>query len=119
MRASVVLFVVVVLVAAAPLAGDGSARIRASPRMAGSPATVSVTVTVERRERNRALTVTIDSGDYYRSSELPLEGDKAPRSHSIRYVGLPANEYQIVGAVRTQTGSIAIARTSVLVTGFP
>jgi hypothetical protein len=75
--------------------GAGRLAIRVSPTVALAPADVTVRAIVEADADNRALEVTAESDDFYRSSQLPLEGAGSPRITEIRLGGLPDGEYVV------------------------
>ena len=48
------------------------------------------------REKSRsAVEIVADSGDFYRSSLIPLEGENAPRTTTIDFRGLPGGDYEV------------------------
>ena len=70
-------------------------RIRVVPRYTSAPGALRVIAIVERDDRNRRLTVEVDSPGAYRSSERPLEGDHASRRHALTFTNLPVGTYEI------------------------
>ena len=92
--------------------------IRVRGHYYAAPATVSVIVAVEPGQQNRALLVEADGEDYYRSSEIELDGDKEKRLHSIEFKSLPAGEYILRAQVRSKTGIIGRAEAELVVTGI-
>jgi hypothetical protein len=86
---------VALLLAAAPVMGYEELRLRVSPEMAIEPARVIVSAYIEPNTENRAIEVITESADYYRSSFVYLEGDKAARSNTFRYRDLPAGVYEV------------------------
>lgn len=92
--------------------------LRVTPHVANAPASVSITVTVERDTENRELVVEDDSEDYCRSSVVPLEGDKAARTHLLFFRGLPPGQHRISTALRGASGLRAAVSTSVTVIGI-
>ena len=92
--------------------------IRVSGRYYAAPATVSLVVAVEPGERNRALLVEADGEDYYRASEIELDGDKEKRLHSIEFKSLPAGAYILRAQVRSKTAIIGKAEADLVVTGI-
>jgi hypothetical protein len=66
-----------------------------SPRQALAPATVWVRVTVERDAANRTLKIVADGDNFYRSSTIQIEGDRAPRTFNVALKSLPGGDYQI------------------------
>jgi hypothetical protein len=51
-----------------------------SPSVSTAPATFKVRATVPPDADNRAITFSADSESFFRSSEVQLDGDKAPRT---------------------------------------
>jgi hypothetical protein len=85
---------------------DGAARtaepeleIQLRPRGASTQGFVRSLVRVLPHPENRLLRLEIDSEDYYRSSDIQLEGANAARNHSMDWSGLPAGTYKIVATV--------------------
>src|SRR6185503_15783939 len=65
---------VLLLISPSAAADRGIANIRVTPATSLEPANVAVEVAVERHADNRLLTVVVDSGKFYWSSERQLEG---------------------------------------------
>ena len=59
---------------------------------------------------NRAVTIVAESDDFYRSSEIPLDGDKAPRTTTFEFRSLPPGIYEVrarlTGAGGEERGSV-------------
>jgi hypothetical protein len=93
------------------LAGDEALTLSVSPAMSMEPADVIVRVMVAPDASNRAVEVIAESADFYRSSEIALDGDKAARTTSFRYHELPAGDYQVRGVLIGTDGHLrAIVR---------
>jgi hypothetical protein len=75
-------------------ATDGVA-IQVTPAVAFAPATVRVKATVDRNDANRAIEVVAESASFYRSSEIQLDGDEAPRTSLFQFKDLPAGDYEV------------------------
>ena len=73
-------------------------RLSVSPAVARAPALLRIQVYVDPAPDNRLLEIVTESGDYFRSSSIPLEGARASRSHRVEYRSLPPGAY-IVRAV--------------------
>lgn len=73
--------------------------MRLSPRMAFAPAVVRTTVRVTPHRDNRLLRLTLDSPDYYRSSDVQLDGAGAPSAHYFDWGSLPPGAYSVVATV--------------------
>lgn len=96
----------VLLVAAAPLTGGEAITLDVSPAMSMEPAEINVRVTVAPDPANRAMDVIAESADFYRSSEIALDGDRAARTTSFRYHELPAGDYVVRGLLVGADGRV-------------
>jgi hypothetical protein len=52
-------------------------------------------VSVPRHVNNRVLRVILESEDYYSLSEVQLDGEDAPQSHSLYWRDLPPGSYRV------------------------
>ncbi len=75
-----------------------------SPATAFAPANLRIQVWVEPDANNRQLEVAADSGAYYRSSLVTLEGEQAPHVVTLDYRALPSGDYQILGVLTDGAG---------------
>ena len=57
--------------------------------MTFAPATLVVRTQVEADENNRSVEVTADSDESYRSSTIPFDGVRAPRTAIFQFRDLP------------------------------
>jgi hypothetical protein len=98
---------------AADDAGPGL-RIRVTPTVAIAPTDVIIYAFVERRPDNRLLRVRADSGDFLRSSDVQLEGEKSARLTIIRFPQVPAGWYDVEAVLIGSNGrTIAVARARI------
>jgi len=105
-----------VFLAVAPINGTEPLKMNVSPAQSLAPAYLRVRVTVEPNAINRSVVVVAESDDYYRSSEMPLEGDQGPRTLFFEFRGVPSGDYQIRGVVGDAKGhEVATAKQSVFV----
>ena len=74
------------------------------PRMAFAGRDVRILVRVPPDPDNRRLRVTIDSGSFSRTSEIDLEGLRAPGAHWFNLPALPAGDYLVEAIVYGSTG---------------
>jgi hypothetical protein len=86
------------------LAGASSAAVdklvvRVTPSVAIGPATVRIRTVAERDADNRAMEVVAESADFYRSSVVQLDGERAPRTRDFFFNDMPAGEYVIRAAL--------------------
>jgi hypothetical protein len=85
--------------------------IRVSPAVAFAPANLIVKTSVDPVSSNRALEVVAESDDFYRSSTIQLEGDRAPKTTTFQFRSLPPGEYEVRASVLGANGQpIASAR---------
>ena len=86
----------ILLVAATRPAGAGERMImKVTPAVAFAPANLVVRAVVEADADNRAIAVIAESEDFYRSSEIQLDGDHAPRTSTIEFRSLPPGNYSV------------------------
>jgi hypothetical protein len=92
-------------VAVALPAGAGDRMtMRVTPAQAFAPSVLRVRVRIEPDVENRSLTVIADSGGFFRSSEIPLDGDRAPKTIEVEFSSLPEGDYDVVGIVKDRAG---------------
>jgi hypothetical protein len=90
--------------------------IAASTSQSFAPATATIRVHVTPDANNRGLEVSVDSGEYYRSSWIQLDGTAAPQTIAVEARSLPGGTYQIRGSLVDSAGRTrAFARTQVIV----
>ena len=90
--------------------------IAVSPLQSFAPTNLIVRVHVPSDDANRALEVSADSGEYYRSSRIQLDGKDALRTITVEFPRLPGGAYEIRGALIDSAGHArAFAREQVTV----
>lgn len=89
-----------------------------SPSMSFAPADLVVRAIVPPDEANRAINIVAESETFYRSSEVQLDGEQAPRVTVREFSSLPAGEYDVSAVLFGQGARrIALARQRVKVLG--
>lgn len=83
--------------------GNGIA-LRVAPSVAFAPANLVVRATIPVNESNRAIEVIAESESFYRSSEIQLEGDRAPRTSQFEFRSLPPGSYEVRATLRGTRG---------------
>ena len=78
--------------------------MKVSPRQALAPVNLRVSVRVEPNAENRVLTIVADSPQFYRSSQIPLEGDRAPKTFTIEYPNVPGGQYEVTSVLFNSIG---------------
>jgi hypothetical protein len=124
-RSLVVLFLLIFLTALdgiGPVGAGESAppqvKIHVWPALSIEPANLLVQTIVERNPDNRLMRIIADSGMYFSSSEIQLEGDRSARVRSVVLRSLPAGDYEVRTEVFGFDGRIrARARATVIVSG--
>jgi hypothetical protein len=90
--------------------------IAVSPLQSFAPTNLMVRVHVLPDDANRALEVSADSSEYYRSSRMTLDGKDAPRTITLEFQRLPGGVYEIRGTLIDNAGHArAVAREQVTV----
>lgn len=89
--------------------------LRVTPNVSSAPSTVIVKATVAKNSENRWLHIEADSGAFYRSSAIELDGDNAPLVTEIRLPNLPGGEYTVVAVLRNSMGEETVVRRTALV----
>jgi hypothetical protein len=89
--------------------------LRVTPNVSSAPSTVVVKATIARNADNRWLHIEAESGAFYRSSEVQLDGDKAPVITEIRLNNLPGGEYTVMAVLRNNLGEETVVRRTALV----
>jgi hypothetical protein len=79
--------------------GGEPLRLQVSPTMTRAPADVTVRVSIEAAADNRLLEVVAESADFYRSSQIPIDGANAPPLSVFEFRNLPTGLYQVTGVL--------------------
>ncbi len=99
---------------------NGPLSIRVSPAISFAPANLFIRITIEPDAHNRALVVAADSGGFYRSSAVQLEGDRAAKTTTFEFRSVPPGEYEVTAVVigaDGQRGAPARAHVKVVESG--
>jgi hypothetical protein len=89
--------------------------LRVTPNVSAAPSTVIVKATVAKDSENRWLRIEADSGTFYRSSAIELDGDRAPLVTEIRLSNLPSGEYTVAAVLRNALGEETVVRRTAIV----
>jgi hypothetical protein len=93
-----------IVAAAAPMRASDRLALRVSPSVSFAPANLVVRATITANEENRSIEIVAESEEFYRSSEIPLEGDRAPRTTLFEFRSLPTGSYQVRAILRGVSG---------------
>ena len=118
MRSALSLVVATALLWAVPgSAADDRLRIEVTPRISQAPAQVRIRAIVTPSAENRGLRVIADSGEFFRSSYLPLDGAGAAPITDTSFKNLPGGEYEVtVTLVDSQGHATNVDRRTIMVT---
>ncbi|HKB14281.1 MAG TPA: hypothetical protein VKD69_26630 [Vicinamibacterales bacterium] len=78
-----------------PVGAGERITLKVSPAVAFAPANLVVRATVEADAENRGIEIVAESSDFYRSSEMQLEGDRAARTTTFEFRSLPPGTYEV------------------------
>ena len=81
------------------LSADAPLSMRVSTRVAIQPVDVVIHTFAARNADNRAIQVVVESSDFYSSSEMTLDGDRAPLSKEFRFRELPSGDYTVIATL--------------------
>ncbi|HKB09444.1 MAG TPA: hypothetical protein VKD69_02280 [Vicinamibacterales bacterium] len=112
-----VLPIVMMMVAVTPSTFVTAAQplsIRVSPAVSFAPANLVVRTSIEPDSSNRAVEIVADSVEFFRSSMIELDGDRAPRTTSFEFRSVPPGVYEVKAGLIGADGRLrAIARARV------
>src|SRR5262245_22900291 len=89
--------------------------LRVTPNVSSAPSTVIVKATIAKNTDNRWLHIEAESGAFYRSSTIQLDGDKAPMVTEVFLKNLPGGEYTVSAVLRNNMGEETVVRRTALV----
>ena len=89
---------------AIPVGAGGQLKMAVSPAHSFAPAVLRVRVSIEPSAVNRSLEVIADGDQFYRSSEIQLEGDHSPATFNLEMRDLPAGDYRVTGVLKDGAG---------------
>jgi hypothetical protein len=92
-------------------------RLRISQPFAAS-GWLTLLVKIEPDQDNRTLRVTLDSGAFYRASEIQIDGAGAPKSHFVTWKALPPGDYCVEATLTRAGGSVRTDRGRYSAIGF-
>jgi hypothetical protein len=105
----------IVIAATGGQAANEKLALRVTPNVSNAPGTVIIKATVTPNAANRILSIEADSGSFFRSSEVQLDGDRAPLVTEMSIRDLPSGEYTVAAELRDNIGGRTIVRRTVIV----
>jgi hypothetical protein len=95
MKVRAALLGTLIMTATLPLGAGEKITMKVSPAVAFAPANLIVRAMVIADADNRAVEIVAESDDFYRSSMIQLEGDKAARTSQFEFHSLPPGIYEV------------------------
>jgi hypothetical protein len=95
MKVRVALFGILMLTGTLRLGAGERMMLKVSPAVAFAPANLVVRATIPADADNRAVEIVAESEDFYRSSEIQLEGERAARTNMFEFRSLPPGTYEV------------------------
>jgi len=101
---------VLLLTSVLPLGAGERMTLRVSPAVSFAPANLIMRARIEADAENRGVEIVAESTEFYRSSEIQLDGERAPRTTTFEFRSLPPGTYEVKA---TLLGPGGAARASV------
>lgn len=93
-----------VMLATGVVGADERLSVRVSPSVAFAPANLVVRTTIAADPANRSIEIIAESTQFYRSSEMQLDGEHAPRTTQFEFRSLPEGMYVVRAVLKGQGG---------------
>jgi hypothetical protein len=105
MTLKVTLIGLLVLATILPLGAKERMTLKVSPAVAFAPANLIVRTMIEAAAENRAVEIVAESTEFYRSSEIQLDGEHAPRTTTFEFRSLPPGDYEVKATLLGSDGA--------------
>jgi hypothetical protein len=109
------LAIIGLLAATGSTAATEKLSLKVTPNVSSAPSTVTVRAIVARNADNRWLHIEADSGAFLRSSDIQLDGDKAPLVTEFSLKNLPSGEYTVSAVLTNNMGAETVVRRTAIV----
>ena len=107
--------VALIVAATTVVAAKESVSIQVSPAVSFAPADLVIQARIEPDSNNRTIAIVADSQDFFRSTAIQLEGDRAPKTTTVTFHSVPPGDYSITATVIGVDGRSRLARATVQV----
>ena len=87
-----------------PVHGVQTVTLRVTPEKSFAPSSVLIRARIEPNAANRSVAIIADGENFYRSSEIPLEGEQAPKTFELSLKNVPGGEYGIYAVLLDASG---------------
>jgi hypothetical protein len=105
MKLRATLFGILLLIFTLPIGAHQRMTLRVSPAVAFAPANLIVRTMIEANAQNRAVEIVAESPEFYRSSQIQLDGEHAPRTTTFEFRSLPPGTYEVTARLFGADGS--------------
>src|SRR2546428_11708088 len=105
MKLRAILFGVLLLTSTLPLGAGERMTLKVSPSVSFAPANLIVRARIEADAQNRAVEIVAESPEFYRSSEIQLDGERAARTNTFEFRSLPPGTYEVKATLIGPGGS--------------
>jgi hypothetical protein len=95
MKVRMLAFITVLFLTIVSVGAGEQLTMKVSPSVSFAPANLIVRAIILQDANNRAVEVVAESPDFYRSSELQLDGENAPRTSTFEFRSLPPGTYEV------------------------
>jgi len=95
MKVHAVVFGILMFASTVRIGAGERLTLKVSPAVAFAPANLIVRTMILADADNRAVEIVAESEDFYRSSEIQLEGEKAARTTMFEFRNLPPGTYEV------------------------
>jgi hypothetical protein len=85
-------------------AADAPVTLAVRPSVLFAGRDVRATVRTPRDPRNRELRIVVEAADYYKSSDVQLDGTDAPATHQFNLQALPSGTYRVEAILTRDDG---------------
>ena len=110
------LILTILAAAVAPVGAGERVDLHVTPWVSFAPADLRVRAMVDANSDNRFLEIIAESDTFYRSSEVELAGQSAPRTTVVEFRSLPGGEYNVRAVVKGVNGRpLAVTQQAVRV----
>lgn len=75
------------------------------PLVIEAPGQVHFDIRITATDETRALRISADSGTFFRSSTIDLNGRDSQQVHTFRWHGFPVGDYEVVGMLLRDDGT--------------
>lgn len=94
---------------ATPLNGNTAMKMQVWPAISREPAVLTVRVMVEPSTDNRLLQIVAESRNYFRRSDVQIDGDQAAPLNVFEFRNLPTGVYEVTSVLVGSHGQRATA----------